>query len=138
MARYRSIGTGFMNRAIYRATKLFAPMAEKFYIENFDKEGYYNNRFIRWKDLSEFTKTLRAKNGFPYPQYKILVNKGKLKRGIKVKATTKGLNVFNNVSYASEQNDVRPFIYESDKLIEDYVKHLEKELTVELNAIKWL
>lgn len=127
-----------MNRFIYKATKSFTPMAEKFYLENYDKEGYYTDRFIKWKDLTDFTKKKRDAMGFPYPQYKILVNRGKLRRGIKVKATTKGLNVFNNVSYASEQNDVRPFIYESDKLIEDYVKHLEKELTIELNNIRWL
>lgn len=138
MAVYKSIVTNLISRSIYKASKKFVPIASKFYLENFDKQGYNINGFVKWADLTDLTKRLRASKGFPYPQFNILVNTGRLRRGIKVNATTKGLNIFNNVSYADELNDYRPFIYASDVLINKYVSEIEKTIVNDLNSIKWI
>lgn len=138
MAVFRTLSSNIVGRALYKASKNFTPIAEKFYLDNFEKEGYNINGFVKWKPLTEMTKSIRTKKGFPYPQYKILQNTGRLKRGIKVKPTTKGINIFNNVSYASEQNQERPFIYESQILEQKFVDFIGQTITTELNNIRWL
>ena len=138
MAVFRTLGSSIVKKGLYKASRNFVPIAQKFYLDNFEKEGYNINGFVRWKELTEMTKSIRKKKGFPYPQYKILQNTGRLKRGIKVRATTQGISIFNNVSYAQEQNDIRPFIYESAELQQKFADYIGQTITNELNNIRWL
>lgn len=127
-----------INSSIARASKLFATIAKNFYLQNYDLEGYNINGFVRWAELTDFTKTIRAKKGYPYPQYKILVNSGKLRSGLQVVPNKSGITIVDNVSYASEQNDTRPFIYVSDVLNNKYVTILENQIVNDLNNMKWI
>lgn len=138
MAVFRTLGSSIVKKGLYSASKKFIPIAEKFYRDNFENEGWKPSGFIKWKPLTEMTKSIRKKKGFPYPQYKMLQNTGRLKRGIKVRATTQGINIFNNVSYAQEQNDIRPFIYQSEELQQKFADFIGETITTELNNIRWL
>jgi len=144
MAVFRTLEANFdwgkkVKGAIYKASKSFVPIAQKWYLDKYDREGYMpGNNFINWKDLTNATLKMRAKKGFPYPQYKKLVNSGKLRRNLKVVATTKGINIFNNTDYADEQNDIRPFIYESEQLTQQFANHLANNIASELNNMRWL
>lgn len=138
MAVFRTLGQNVVQKGFFRASKKFEQIAKDFYLDNFEREGYNMNGFVKWKPLTKMTESIRKKRGFPYPQFKILQNTGRLKRGIKVKATTQGINIYNTVRYAQEQNDVRPFIYESQYLLDQYKKLIGDSITTELNNIRWL
>jgi len=109
---------GLIGRITFKVSKKLQPIVDDFYKDAFAKEGsYFAGGFVKWKDLAESTLAIRQKNGYPYPEYPMLVNTGKLLEGFRIIPTTKGLNIVNNVSYAAEQNKVRPFIYPSPQLM---------------------
>lgn len=126
-----------MNKWIYEGSKSFIPVAEKFYGDRFDREGWQPNTFKKWKPLTKSTLKARKSKGFPYPQYPMLVNTGRLKKSIKYKASRDGLSIFTTLKYAWYNNQKRPFIYRSGLLTIQYNRHLANYVADKLNSMKW-
>ena len=142
MAAVRSLGVNLPNKRgisqlIYEGTKSFIPIAQRFYLKNFEMEGYRPNGFVKWKDLKESSKKWRKSNGFPYPTFPMLVNTGKLKKSIQFRAmrqagtiggklVDKGLVIYTLLDYAEINNKSRPFIYSSETLNQQYADYLAR------------
>lgn len=142
MAAVRGIGVNLPSKKgitelIYQGTRSFIPLAKRFYLNSFDREGYTPSGFIRWKSLKESTKKWRERKGFPHPTFPMLVNTGKLKQSIQFRAmkqagsvggklVDKGLVIYTLLDYAEINNKTRPFIYESEKLNQEYADYLAK------------